>query len=254
MKLVLKKYLGQHFLVDESITKQIFKTLQNFNFNQLLEIGPGGGALTKYLISLKNIDLKLVEIDIEKIVFLQKQFPQLTDKLIHKDFLKMPLPFENNFVIIGNFPYNISSQILFRLLEWRNQVPIMIGMFQKEVANRIIASKDNKDYGILSVLVQTFYEASIIIEVPPTAFKPPPKVESAVLIFKRIENPILFKSEILFFNVVKSAFNQRRKMLRNPLKQFFSEIELQDPIFTKRAENLSKEDFASLTYKMKITK
>ena len=251
MNFNLKKSLGQHFLIDESVSMHIVQCLQNLSFKQLLEVGAGGGALTKYLVQLKNIDLKIVEIDREKVIYLQKKFPTIIPNIIPQDFLTIPPPFNNEFVIIGNFPYNISSQIIFKLLQWRLQVPYMIGMFQKEVADRVIAVKDNKNYGILSVLVQTFYEVEHILNVPPSAFNPPPKVQSAVILFKRIENPIQFKSEKHFFNLVKSAFNQRRKMLRNPLKPYFTTTELNEPIFTKRAENLSKEDFARLSFLMK---
>lgn len=250
MQYTLKKSLGQHFLTDESICKKILASIQENPFEQLLEVGPGGGALTKYLLPLKGIQFKAVELDDEKVLYLKHTYASMHDKIIEGSILDIPVPFEGDFVLVGNFPYNISTQIVFRVLEWKKQVPIMIGMFQKEVAERIVSKPNSKVYGILSVLVQAFYEVEYLFDVPPGSFNPPPKVTSGVIRLKRKISPVEMKSEKAFFTLVKAAFNQRRKMLRNPLKPFFDADVLQEAIFTKRPEQLSVEDFASLTYRM----
>jgi 16S rRNA (adenine1518-N6/adenine1519-N6)-dimethyltransferase len=250
MDYTLKKSLGQHFLKDESICKKIVEALQLNSFSQLLEVGAGAGALTKYLIDLPHINFKTVEVDDEKVPYLLAHFPSLQGKIIHQDFLQIQAPFENEFLLIGNFPYNISSQILFKVLDWKMQVPVVIGMFQKEVAVRVAAKPNSKDYGIISVLIQAFYDVEYLFDVPPTCFNPPPKVMSGVIQLTRKKEFANFKSEKQFFTLVKAAFNQRRKMLRNPLKPLFDAAILQEELFTKRAENLSVEDFANLTYKM----
>jgi 16S rRNA (adenine1518-N6/adenine1519-N6)-dimethyltransferase len=250
-KLNLKKSLGQHFLNDEMVCRQIMDSLQQHSFVQLLEIGPGAGALTKYLINLKNVDFRAVEIDREKVVYLKNQFPVMKDKIIEMDFLQMEKPFDGNFTIIGNFPYNISTEILFKVLGWRENVERLTGMFQKEVAQRIAASEGNKIYGVTSVLLQAFFEVEYLFEVSEQAFKPPPKVKSAVIrLTPRKEAPPV-KTEKLFFNLVKTAFNQRRKTLRNAVKGLFTEEELTDPLFNKRAEQLSVLQFEELTWRMK---
>lgn len=251
MQYTLKKSLGQHFLKDENICKKIVQLLQQDSFIQLLEVGPGGGALTKYLLQLQDIDFKAVELDIEKVQFLEHVYPAIKGKIIHKDFLDIQPPFENEFTVVGNFPYNISSQILFKVLEWREKVPVMIGMFQKEVAQRIASKPGTKIYGILSVLVQAFYHVEYLFDVPQTCFTPPPKVMSGVIRLKIRNDKLNFKNEKSFFVLVKTAFNQRRKMLRNAVRGLFDEVILQDEIFSKRAEQLSIEDFAGLTFKMK---
>ena len=251
MDYTLKKSLGQHFLKDDSICLKIVDALQKNSFNQLVEVGAGAGALTKHLIKLQNIDFKTVELDDEKVPYLLKQFPVLDGKIIHQDFLQIDAPFKEEFVVIGNFPYNISSQILFKVLDWKMQVPVVIGMFQKEVAVRVAAKPNNKDYGIISVLIQAFYDVEYLFDVPPESFNPPPKVMSGVIQLTRKKEFANFKSEKQFFNLVKTAFNQRRKMLRNPLKSMFDTEVLQDELFTKRAENLSVQDFANLTFKLK---
>lgn len=251
MDYTLKKSLGQHFLKDDSICLKIVDALQKNDFNQLVEVGAGAGALTKHLIKLQNIDFKTVELDDEKVPYLLKQYPVLEGKIIHQDFLQIDAPFKEEFVVIGNFPYNISSQILFKVLDWKMQVPVVIGMFQKEVAVRVAAKPNNKDYGIISVLIQAFYNVEYLFDVPPESFNPPPKVMSGVIQLTRKKEFANFKSEKQFFNLVKTAFNQRRKMLRNPLKTLFSAEDLQDVLFTKRAENLSVQDFANLTFKLK---
>jgi len=250
MQYTLKKSLGQHFLKDETICKKIVAAIEEDNCSQLLEVGPGGGALTKYLLELKGVDFKAVELDEEKIFYLQSTYPGIRGKIIHQSVLDIVAPFENKFTVVGNFPYNISSQILFKILEWKEQVPVMVGMFQKEVAQRIAAASGNKSYGILSVLVQAFYEVEYLFDVPPGCFNPPPKVMSGVIRLKLKTEKIKVKNEKIFFQLVKMAFNQRRKMMRNAVKALFDEVILQDAIFNKRAEQLSVEDFANLTYRM----
>lgn len=251
MDYTLKKSLGQHFLKDESVCVRIVDALQQDHLTQLVEVGPGGGALTKYLLNIKDIALKAVELDDEKVAYLEKTYPSLKEKIIHQSILDTPTPFTDQFTVVGNFPYNISSQILFRILEWKEQVPVMIGMFQKEVAERVVSSSGSKDYGILSVLIQAFYEVEYLFDVPPESFNPPPKVMSGVIRLRRRATYEQMKSERSFFVLVKAAFNQRRKMLRNPLKGMFDTDTLQEEIFTKRAEQLTVADFAALTYKMK---
>ena len=246
----LKKSLGQHFLKDENICKKIVQVLQQKEFEQLLEIGPGAGALTKYLLQLPNIEFKAVELDEEKVTFLLHSFPGIKNKIISHDFLQMEKPFEGKFTVIGNFPYNISSQILFKVLDWKEEVQCMIGMFQKEVAQRIVAKSGSKVYGILSVLVQIYFEASYLFEVSESCFNPPPKVKSAVIKIIPRENKIGIKSEEALRRLVKCAFNQRRKMLRNAVKDLFLAEDLEMDIFNKRAEQLSIHDFAALTFLM----
>jgi 16S rRNA (adenine1518-N6/adenine1519-N6)-dimethyltransferase len=246
----LKKSLGQHFLKDENICKKIVGTLQEHPFQQLLEVGPGGGALTKYLIQLPDIQFKAVEVDDEKVVYLKKTYPQLEDKIIHQSFLDIAPPFEGAFTVVGNFPYNISTQIVFKVLEWRAQVACMVGMFQKEVAQRIAAREGNKIYGVTSVLTQAYYDVEYLFDVHQDSFNPPPKVMSGVLRLTPRKEPLAIKDERKLFMVVKAAFNQRRKTLRNAVKPLFSETELKDDIFNKRAEQLSIQDFAALTFRM----
>ena len=246
--MVLKKSLGQHFLKDESVSQRIVKALLQHPFTQLLEVGPGGAALTKYLLGISNIDFKAVEIDDDKIPFLKKNYPQL--QLLHESFLDMQPPFEGPFTIVGNFPYNISSQILFKTLDWKDQVQTIIGMFQKEVAQRIAAPPGSKVYGVISVLLQAYYNVEYLFDVPPSSFNPPPKVVSGVIRLVPVAEKLNVKSERSFQILVKTAFNQRRKMLRNAVKSLFTTEVLQDPIFDKRAEQLSKEDFAELTFRM----
>jgi len=246
----LKKSLGQHFLKDENICKKIVNSLQTHPYKQLLEVGPGGGALTKYLIEIPDITFKAVELDDEKVEFLHKTYPVLKDKIIHKSFLDVDKPFEGKFTIVGNFPYNISTQILFKVLEWKDDVEIVVGMFQKEVAQRVASSSGNKVYGVLSVLVQAFYKVEYLFDVHQNCFNPPPKVMSGVIRLVPRTNVPEMKSEKAFFNLVKTAFNQRRKTLRNAVKGLFTPEVLKDEIFNKRAEQLTIEDFAKLTFSM----
>lgn len=250
MQYTLKKSLGQHFLTNEAICKQIVAALQEGNIAQVLEVGPGAGALTKHLLKLPINHFKAVELDREKVDYLKLQYPVLAEAIIEGSILDIPVPFQNQFTLVGNFPYNISTQIVFRLLEWKEQIPVMIGMFQKEVAERIVSKPHTKVYGILSVLVQAFYEVEYLFDVPPESFNPPPKVMSGVIRLKRKETPVEVRSEKAFFTLVKAAFGQRRKMLRNPMKPFFDVAILQEEIFTKRAEQLTIEEFAALTFKM----
>ena len=250
MQYTLKKSLGQHFLNDAQVCKDIQAVLLAQPIERLLEVGPGAGALTKYIQDIPKQSFKAIELDREKVAFLSTEYPELKDKLILADILEAALPFENDFVVVGNFPYNISTQIVFKILEWKEQVPMMVGMFQKEVAERIAAKPHSKAYGILSVLTQAFYEVDYLFDVPPTAFTPPPNVMSGVIRLKRKTTFPEFSSIKSFYHIVKMAFGQRRKMLRNPLKPYFTTEQLQDPIFTKRAENLTYQDFADLTFKM----
>lgn len=247
----LKKSLGQHFLKDESICKKIVAALQLETFEQLLEVGPGGGALTKYLLQIPNIAFKAVELDTEKVEYLEKTFPAIQGKILNQDILKIDVPMDGQFILIGNFPYNISSQILFKVLEWKAQIPCSIGMFQKEVALRVASKSGSKVYGILSVLIQAFYTVEYLFDVPPSSFNPPPKVDSGVIkLTRRIDVPAM-KSEKALFTLVKLGFNQRRKMLRNAVKSLFDAETLTDPIFDKRAEQLTVDDFAALTFRMR---
>lgn len=246
----LKKSLGQHFLKDENISRKIVEALREHPFQQLLEVGPGGGALTKYLIALPDIQLKCVELDDEKVNWLLQEYPVLEGKIIHQSILDIPAPFEGRFTVVGNFPYNISSQILFKMLEWKEQLESMTGMFQKEVAQRVAAREGSKVYGVTSVLVQAFFKVEYLFEVDEKAFNPPPKVKSSVIRLLPLAEPVTMKSERALFVLVKTAFNQRRKTLRNAVKSLFSAEVLQEDIFNKRAEQLSVQDFAALTFRM----
>lgn len=247
----LKKSLGQHFLKDENICRKIVASLRECSFSQLLEVGPGGGALTKHLLELPNIDFKAVELDEEKVNYLLQAYPVLANKIIHQSFLEIEKPFEGRFTVIGNFPYNISTQILFKILDWRSEVECMVGMFQKEVAQRTAAKEGSKTYGVLSVLVQAFFEVEYLFDVHEQCFQPPPKVKSGVIrLLPRKDIPSM-KSEAAFFTLVKTAFNQRRKTLRNAVKNLFDAAILQDELFNKRAEQLTVDQFAALTFNMK---
>ncbi|RYZ50768.1 MAG: ribosomal RNA small subunit methyltransferase A [Chitinophagaceae bacterium] len=246
----LKKSLGQHFLKDENVCRKIVDALLQCPFTHLLEVGPGGGALTKYLVALPGVTFKAVELDEEKVVYLKQQYPVLQDKIIHQSFLDIDKPFEEPFTVVGNFPYNISTQILFKILEWEGGVESVIGMFQKEVAQRVAAKEGNKVYGVTSVLVQAFYDVEYLFDVSEKSFNPPPKVMSGVIRLLPRKEPLSIKSRKAFFNLVKTAFNQRRKTLRNACKGLFDADTLQDPLFNKRAEQLSIEDFAALSFRV----
>ncbi|MDG5490842.1 16S rRNA (adenine(1518)-N(6)/adenine(1519)-N(6))-dimethyltransferase RsmA [Psychroserpens sp. SPM9] len=245
-----KKHLGQHFLTDESVAQDIADTLSLQGYKHVLEIGPGMGVLTKYLLQ-KPITTHVIEIDNESVDYLKANYLNLANRVYEKDFLNYDLTqiFKDEpFAIIGNFPYNISTQIVFKTLEMRDQIPEFSGMFQKEVAQRICSKEGSKVYGILSVLTQAFYDAEYLFTVPPTVFNPPPKVDSGVLRLQRKENYSLPVDETLFFRVVKTAFQQRRKTLRNSLKTFNLSDNLKaNVIFGKRPEQLSVESFLELT-------
>ncbi len=251
MSVRAKKYLGQHFLNDENIAKKIADTLSLKGYKIILEIGPGMGVLTKYLLDKKDLTTYVVEIDSEMVEYLQANYLNLAPRIIEKDFLKYNLNevLKNEpFAIIGNFPYNISTQIVFKTLEMREQIPEFSGMFQKEVAQRICQKEGSKVYGILSVLTQAFYDAEYLFTVPPQVFSPPPKVDSGVLRLTRKKNYTLPCDEKLFFKVVKTGFQQRRKTLRNSLKTLnLSDNLREDVIFGKRPEQLSVEEFINLT-------
>ena len=246
----LKKSLGQHFLKDENVINKIIDALKKFPVDNLLEVGPGAGALTKYLINLPNINFKAVELDEEKVNYLLQKYPILQNKIIHKSFLDIDKPFDDPFTVIGNFPYNISTQILFKILEWKDDVPCIIGMFQKEVAQRAASKEGSKVYGVLSVLIQAYYNVEYLFDVSNDCFNPPPKVQSGVIRLTRRDEELLVKSERAFWVLVKTAFNQRRKTMRNAVKSLFTAEILQQDIFSKRAEALSLDDFAALTFKM----
>jgi 16S rRNA (adenine1518-N6/adenine1519-N6)-dimethyltransferase len=246
----LKKSLGQHFLKDEKIVERIIEALLQHPFKNLLEVGPGGGALTKHLIKIPNIHFKAVELDEEKVSYLHKQFPSLQNDLIHKSFLNMDRPFDEPFTVIGNFPYNISTQILFKILEWKEYVPEVIGMFQKEVAQRAAAKEGSKVYGVLSVLLQYYYHVEYLFSVGNECFTPQPKVQSGVIRLTARENYLPVKSERAFWVLVKTTFNQRRKTLRNGVKSLIPKELLDDEFFNRRAETLSIKEFAELTFKM----
>jgi 16S rRNA (adenine1518-N6/adenine1519-N6)-dimethyltransferase len=247
----LKKSLGQHFLKDDNICRKIVSAIQEYPFQQLLEIGPGAGAITKYLSGLENISFKAVELDEEKIAYLLETYPALKDKIIHADFLEIEKPFEGKFTVVGNFPYNISTQIVFKILEWKEDVEAVVGMFQKEVAQRFAAKEGSKVYGVTSVLVQAFYEVQYLFEVNEQCFQPAPKVKSAVIRLLPVKQIPSMRSEKDFFLLVKTAFNQRRKTLRNAVRNLFDATVLEDELFNKRAEQLTVEQFAGLTFTMK---
>ena len=250
MQYTLKKSLGQHFLKDEQICHKIVATLQSDKFERLVEVGPGAGALTKFLLPIPNIEFKAVELDEEKVVYLLKTYPEITGKLINADFLHINAPFDEPFTVIGNFPYNISSQILFKVLDWKDQVPVVIGMFQKEVAERVAAKHGSKTYGIISILIQAYYEVEYLFDVPPESFTPAPKVMSGVIKLRRKTTTLPVKSEKVFVQLVKMAFNQRRKMLRNAVKGLLPPEVIADEFFNKRAEQVSLEEFAAMTFKI----
>ena len=255
-----KKALGQHFLTDQKVARKIVDALHGGL--PVLEVGPGMGVLTQYLLERKDIDLKLVEIDTESVNYLLTHFPDMQGRLMEADFLKLRLEkfFPADFAIIGNFPYNISSQIFFKVLDYREHIPEVVGMVQKEVAERLAEGPGSKTYGILSVLLQAWYDIEYLFTVGSGCFAPPPKVESAVIRLTRNGRTTLGCDEALFKTVVKTAFGQRRKMMRNPLKPLvrakaerlgWSEDEqaafLAQPVFSQRPEQLSVEDFVALT-------
>ena len=242
-----KKFLGQHFLTDENIARRIVESLSPAS-HHVLEIGPGMGVLTKYLITRENTDFRVVEIDRESVAYLHDHYPTLD--VIEGDFLKIDLNtlFQERYSIIGNFPYNISSQILFKVFDNRNRVPEVVGMFQKEVAERVAAGPGSKTYGILSVLLSAFYNIEYLFTVNENVFNPPPKVKSAVIRLVRNDIQGLECDENLFVKVVKAGFNQRRKTLRNALRQVGLPLDgISEDLLSKRAEQLPVGDFISIT-------
>lgn len=247
-----KKHLGQHFLTNAHIAQQIAASLNGHKgYKHLLEIGPGTGALTRHLLELTPFELWVSEIDTESVEYLEKHYPQLAERILASDFLKMDLHQQFGDVpvgIIGNFPYNISSQILFRVFDQRDQVPEVVGMFQKEVAERIASGPGTKDYGILSVLLQAFYHIEYLFSVGPDSFNPPPKVESGVIRLRRNDVKELPCDINLFTRVVKTTFNQRRKTIRNSARPMLQPDSITDHhLFDRRPETLTVEEFIELT-------
>ena len=246
-----KKHLGQHFLLDLSICEDISNALtKHENYSKIVEIGPGTGALTQFLLQ-RTENIEVVEIDEESVAYLKLHYPQLQGKIHSSDFLRMNLKetFGDHFAVAGNFPYNISSQILFAVLEYHTCVPELVGMFQKEVAMRVASGPGNKDYGILSVLLQVYYDIEYLFTVDEHVFNPPPKVKSGVLRMKRKKTPLLVSGEKEFKQVVKLAFNQRRKTLRNSVKSLCgTQLDTNLPIFQKRPEQLGVPEFIELTH------
>ncbi len=246
-----KKSLGQHFLTDKNIAKEIVDSLKATNLTKVLEIGPGMGVLTNFLLENSAYETSVIEIDLESVDYLNQHFPQLKDRIITGDFLQIDIAKEVSdtpFAIIGNLPYNISSQIFFKVLDNRLLIPEVVCMLQKEVAKRIASGPGSKVYGILSVFLQAWYDIEYLIDVPPHVFEPPPKVQSAVIRLTANDRTELGCNEKLFFKVVKQAFNQRRKMLRNSIRGFSPRIEELDAVLlTRRPEQLSVEEFIDLT-------
>ena len=241
-----KKYLGQHFLLDNTVSQRIAEAIKIEKKVNLLEIGPGTGALTQFLMG-ENINLIAYELDKDSITYLNKNFPKLN--VHNQDILKIEWKsiFNANFTVTGNFPYNISSQIMFKIYENRDIIDQMVGMFQKEVAERICSSTGTKKYGILSVLIQAFYNVDYLFTVNEDAFNPPPKVKSGVIRIERNDVIKLDCDEKLFLRVVKAIFNQRRKMARNSLKSMFGNLKIDHVLFTKRPEQLSVKNFIEIT-------
>lgn len=244
-----KKHLGQHFLKDKSIAKRISDCLNGDGYNTVLEIGPGTGVLTQFLLQREE-KVTVIELDRDSVAYLKTNYPELNGQIIEGDFLKLPLNdfFTEPFAIIGNFPYNISTQIVFKMLENRELVPEFAGMFQKEVAERIVAGPGSKTYGILSVITAAFYESEYLFTVEPEVFNPPPKVKSGVIRLRRKEDFTLDCDEKLFYRVVKAAFNQRRKTLRNSLKSVNLGLsEAHTELLSRRPEQIGLQDFILIT-------
>jgi 16S rRNA (adenine1518-N6/adenine1519-N6)-dimethyltransferase len=245
-----KKNLGQHFLKDKDIAEKIVDSLQAGNVHKVLEIGPGMGVLTQFLLKKDSFETWAVEIDRESVDYMNEHFPELKGRILSADFLRMRIDqlFDEPFAIIGNFPYNISSQIFFRVLEYRNQIPEVVGMLQKEVAERLAAGPGSKTYGILSVFLQAYYDIEYLFTVDQDQFTPPPKVKGGVIRLTRNQTEKLDCDEKQFFGIVKMAFNQRRKTMRNSLKSRIISDELKaNPIFDKRPEQMGVAEFEMIT-------
>ncbi len=244
-----KKSLGQHFLTDKNIARKIVNSLTWQGYDSVLEIGPGMGILTEILLAFSDKEMRFVEIDLLSVEYLNTRFPNISEKIINADILRVPLSdfLPKPFAIIGNFPYNISSQLFFRILDHRNLIVETVCMIQKEVATRIASPPGSRYYGILSVLLQAFYDIEYLFSVPPQVFNPPPRVNSAVIRLRRNNTVNLDCHEGLFHKVVKTAFNQRRKILRNSLKSLFADLDTGEDIWQKRPEQLGVEDFVRLT-------
>ena len=248
MKVRAKKHLGQHFLKDLSIARSITDALSGEGYSNIIEVGPGMGVLTQYLLT-KDFTTHVIELDRESVNYLQAKYPQLSQRIYSSDFLKFKLETitDQSFALIGNFPYNISSQILFKALDYKDQIPEIVGMFQKEVAERVASDPGNKKYGIISVLLQAYYNIEYLFTVDEDVFDPPPKVKSGVIRLSRNNEKKLDCNEKFFNKVVKLAFSQRRKTLRNALKPLIGKLEFNDTILELRAERLSVKDFVYLT-------
>jgi 16S rRNA (adenine1518-N6/adenine1519-N6)-dimethyltransferase len=246
-----KKHLGQHFLTDKNIAEKIVNSLHSTDkYNQVLEVGPGMGVLSDFLLRNTEFETFMIDIDTESFQYLHKKYPNVGERLINADFLQLNFKdiFPGKLAVIGNFPYNISSQILFKVLDNRDQVVEVVGMFQKEVAQRCAEKPGSKEYGILSVFLQAYYKVEYLFSVKPGVFNPPPKVNSAVIRLTRNEVAKLDCDEKLFWQVVKAGFNQRRKTLRNALSSIFNKESMgDDPMLDLRAERLSVDDFVKLT-------
>ena len=248
MKVRAKKHLGQHFLKDLSIARSITDALSGEGYSNIVEVGPGMGVLTQYLLT-KDFITHVIELDRESVSYLQAEYPQLSQRIYSTDFLKLNLETitDQSFALIGNFPYNISSQILFKALDYKDQIPEIVGMFQKEVAERVASGPGNKKYGIISVLLQAYYNIEYLFTVDEHVFDPPPKVKSGVIRLRRNDEKKLECNEKFFKQVVKQAFSQRRKTLRNALKPLIGKSGFNYPILELRAERLSVKDFVYLT-------
>ncbi|MEO9534179.1 MAG: 16S rRNA (adenine(1518)-N(6)/adenine(1519)-N(6))-dimethyltransferase RsmA [Crocinitomicaceae bacterium] len=255
-----KKHLGQHFLKDETVSERIADQMDGFaEVKNVLEIGPGMGALTKYLLKKNAFTTHVVEVDLESVDYLNEHYPELRGRVYSRDFLKEDLTDlmgDEPFAVFGNFPYNISSQILFKVLENKEKVPVVVGMFQKEVAERVATGPGSKAYGIISVLLQAYYDIEYLFTVEPDVFIPPPKVKSGVIKLTRNKVESLGCDEKLFKQVIKMGFNQRRKTLRNSLKQLIQaqgeDFDRTQEIFNLRPEQLSVQDFISLTKQFQV--
>ena len=248
MKVRAKKHLGQHFLKDLSIAKSITDALSGEGYSNIVEVGPGTGVLTQYLLT-KDFITHVIELDRESVSYLQAEYPQLSQRIYSTDFLNLNLETitDQSFALIGNFPYNISSQILFKALDYKDQIPEIVGMFQKEVGERVASGPGNKKYGIISVLLQAYYNIEYLFTVDEHVFDPPPKVKSGVIRLRRNDEKKLECNEKFFKQVVKQAFGQRRKTLRNALKPLIGKSGFNDTILELRAERLSVKDFVYLT-------